>query len=54
MEHAMKADLPSERLVLVSCVQCGRLHEPLHPMVFNPVCPTCATDTVADQPKVDG
>jgi hypothetical protein len=29
-------------LVLVSCVQCWRLHEPVAVETVNPLCPQCA------------
>lgn len=54
MHQAMTGNPPAERLVLVSCVRCGQLHEPPHPMVFNPVCPTCETHCVAGQPRGGG
>jgi len=28
--------------VLVSCIQCRRLHPPEYPLEFHPVCPACA------------
>jgi formylmethanofuran dehydrogenase subunit E len=31
-----------ERLILVSCSECGQLHEPIRAMALNPVCTACS------------
>ena len=31
-----------EAALLVSCLLCNKLHEPLRPLEFNPVCGACA------------
>jgi len=28
--------------MLVSCIHCGTLHRPMHPLAFHPVCTACA------------
>ena len=45
MSAAMSAP---QRLVLVSCVVCGKLHEPPHSMVFHPECGSCAAASAKD------
>jgi len=47
--HRLSLDSPRQRSLfgpeaslLVSCIQCRRLHSAAQPFEFNPVCPACA------------
>lgn len=50
MSRAMTDQPPRDRLILVSCVGCGSLHEPVQPMAFNPRCPACAAPQRQEAP----
>jgi hypothetical protein len=37
-----QSEIVREASLQVSCIRCGRLHQPERPLEFHPVCPTCA------------
>jgi hypothetical protein len=37
-----QSEIVREASLQVSCIRCGRLHQPERPLEFHPVCPSCA------------
>ena len=42
-----RLDASARDAMLVSCIRCGTLHPPAHPLAFHPVCAACGRERLA-------